>query len=195
MLKGVRAEEGSVIQAFQNGDEKGFTYFFRQVYPELCVFAQRYVPDIAIAEDVVSESFLKVWEKHEGFTNATALRSYLYRTVYHGCLRWLEKEKRREKVEVKDEDEVEEKAEEENYLVNIIRTETIRELYAAVNTLPKECKKVFDLLYVEGKSVREAAEELAVSISTVKAQKARGLQLLRLKIHLLFVAGYVFMQA
>lgn len=185
----------SAIQAFQNGDEKGFTYFFRQVYPGLCVFAQRYVPDITIAEDVVSESFLKVWDKHEGFTNATALRSYLYRTAYHGCLRWLEKEKRREKVEVKVKEEVEEMAEEENYLVHIIRTETIRELYAAMNTLPKECKRVFDLLYVEGKSVREAAEELAVSISTVKAQKARGLQLLRLKINSFSMIFYLLVNA
>lgn len=181
MLRRLRINEGAAIQSFQNGEEQGFNYFFRKFYPSLCMFAKRYVPDSGIAEDVVSESFLKVWDKREGFTNATALSSYLYRTVYHGCLRWLEKEERRM---VKD--EVEEKIEEENYLVNITRTETIRELYAAMNTLPKECKKVFNLLYVEGKSVREAAEELAVSISTVKAQKARGLQLLRLKINPLF---------
>jgi RNA polymerase sigma-70 factor (ECF subfamily) len=172
------------IQSFQKGEEKGFKFFFEQLYPGLCVFAQRYVPDIAIAEDIVSESFVKVWDKHEGFTNATALRSYLYRTVYHGCLRWLEKEKKR-MIEV--EDKADGEIEEVNYLSNIIRSETIRELYTAMNTLPKECKKVFDLLYVEGKSVKEAAETLAVSVSTVKAQKARGLQLLRLKINLVFV--------
>lgn len=177
------------IQSFQNGEEEGFSYFFKALYPVLCVFAQRYVSTMA-AEDVVTESFLKVWEKREGFEHAVALKSYLYKSVYHGCLKLLEKEKRMGTVEVKD--EVEEKAAEENYLVNIIRTETIRELYAAMDRLPKECRKVFDLLYVQGKSMKEAAEELAVSISTVKAQKARGLKLLRLRIHSISI---LFMQA
>jgi len=70
---------------------------------------------------------------------------------------------------------------EKDFSENIIRAETLRQLKEAMNQLPAQCKKVFFKLYIEGKSVKETAEELKLTISTIKNQRARGIKLLRFK--------------
>jgi RNA polymerase sigma-70 factor (ECF subfamily) len=42
----------------------------------------------------VENSFIKLWEKREQMESEAGLRGYLYKTVYHGCLRWLAKKGR-----------------------------------------------------------------------------------------------------
>jgi RNA polymerase sigma-70 factor (ECF subfamily) len=168
------------LLAFRRGEESGFTFFFKSLYPSLCLFATGYIVDRQVAEDIASESFMKVWAKRECFDHASALRVYLYKTVYHGCLRWLEKAKRTAHDELTD--NIELPTTHKNYLENIIRIETFREVREAIEILPQKCKKIFTKLYIEGKTVRETAEELMLSISTVKNQKARGLSLLRTKL-------------
>lgn len=164
------------IKAFRDGEERGFDYFFRRYYRSLCYFARRYVDDSFAAEDIVSQCFINTWAKREQIQSEVGLKSYLYKAVYHASLRWLEKDARKRQVEaaaapVEDV--------EKDSLHHLIRAETFRQLQAAIDLLPPECRKVFIKLYVEGKTVAEAAKELQLAISTVKNQKARGIRLLR----------------
>ena len=175
--------------AFRLGEEDGLDYFFKLLYKPLCFFARRYVSDMQAAEDIVTDGFLRVWEKRATITNAAGLKSYLYKVVYNGCMTWLGDEKRRKGKHAKSDLQL--KTEENLYVSNIIRAETFKELHTGMAGLPAECRKVFTKLYIEGKTVRETAEELQLAISTVKAQKARGLKLLRLRFgDLLLVTGY-----
>jgi RNA polymerase sigma-70 factor (family 1) len=178
---------GSRLIAFRNGEEQGFNWFFRSMYPALCLFISRYIHSLPVSEEIASDCFIKVWAKREGFTSAQALKSYLYRTAYHASLRWLQQSKRTLKPGVMD--IVLLQAEEKNYLENITRVETLREVQAAISLLPAACRKIFTKIYVEGKSVKETAEELMLSVSTVKSQKSRGLFLIREKLS----AGFVIL--
>ncbi len=164
------------IKAFRDGEERGFDYFFRRYYRALCYFALRYVDDSFAAEDIVSQSFVNTWAKRSQIDSEEGLKSYLYKAVYHACLRWLEKDARKREVEaIAFPGEQVEK----DTLHHLIRAETLRQLQAAIDRLPPQCRKVFVKLYIEGKSVAEAAKELKLAISTVKNQKARGIRLLR----------------
>ena len=74
---------------------------------------------------------------------------------------------------------------EKDHFTNIITVETTRLLLEGVDSLPTEWSKVFKLLYLEGKTIKEVAKELNLSLSTVKTQKARGLTAMRRKFPLL----------
>ena len=67
----------------------------------------------------------------------------------------------------------------ENFEESIILTEIHRELAAAVEKLPEECRKVFQLCYFQGLDNERVAQEFGVSVNTVKTQKARGKRILR----------------
>lgn len=178
-----------LFASFQKGEEQGFTHYFRLYYSSLCFFAQRYVPSVPVAEDIVTDAYLRVWEKRNAIEHSAAIKNYLYKSVYHGCLNWIASEqvRKRHALQCPPAD-----ADDNLYFTRIVQAEVLAALHAAIDSLPTECRKVFTKLYIEGKSVRETAGELEVAISTVKAQKARGLRLLRLRLGNLFffVCGF-----
>jgi len=166
--------------AFQRGEEKGFDFFFRELFPSLCFFANRMINNKYEAEDIASAAFIKIWKRHNQFDNAKNIRSYLYQIVRNDCLKFLHQNDRRNRTQRELEylNIVDTRA---NCEADIIRAELYNDLYNALNNLPTECRKVYKMLYIEGKSVKEIAKELKVSTSTVKTQKARGLAMLRKK--------------
>lgn len=164
------------VASFQRGEEKGFTFFFNKHYPALTYYAYRKLNDVETAEDVVKESFIKIWERHSTFTHPKVIMSWLYTTVRNGCLNKMQQRARMIQAENKF---VDEESYEKSYMHDIIRAELIAEIHLAYNSLPTACRQIFKMLYLQGKTIKEVAEELELSISTIKNQKARALGLLR----------------
>ena len=163
---------------FREGNEEGFNYFFNTFYSPLCYFANKYTKNYPAAEELVNDVFLRVWAKRRGFISELGLRSYFYKAVYNSALRWLEKQKKYNTDIAK-----QSMATDENlYIANTIKAETLRELYLVINELPPQCRKIFTKLYIEGKTTKETAAELGLAYSTIKAQNARGLSLIKLKL-------------
>ena len=174
------SNETEYVLAFQQGEEKGFDFFFRDLFPALCFFANHILDNRCEAEDIASAAFIKIWKRHSQFNDAKNIRSYLYQIVRNDCLKCLQQKERR--VRMQKEVEYLTIVETKDYCESdIIRAEFFSALYKALNSLPTECRKVFKMLYIEGKKVSEIAEELKISPSTVKSQKARGLALLKKK--------------
>jgi RNA polymerase sigma-70 factor (family 1) len=160
--------------------EKSFTTFFHDHYSSLCFFANRFVKDPQEAEDIVAEVAVKIWEKRETLEHAAALKNYFYTSIRNACLRFLENKERKT---IREEDAPYiYPVQSTNTLENIIRTEMFREVERALDHLPPQCRKVFTKLYIEGKTVAQAAKELQLNTSTVKAHKQRGLVILRKKL-------------
>lgn len=160
-----------------NRDVNFLEDFFKNNFSKLRYFATRFVHDIAAAEDIVSESLLKVWEKRDDIECADALKNYAYTTVRNACLRWMDVQQRgagKERSWIQAE-----AITEACILENIIQTEVIEELYAAIKKLPPQSSMVFTKLYIEGKTVAETAQEMKLTVSTIKSHKKNGIALLR----------------
>ena len=187
MLKGMAASEESALAAFTAGDEAGLAFLFRVYYPMLVVFACKFTSS-ALAEEIVNEAFYKIWAKRTSINSLSHFRSYLYKIVYHDCL----KEKRNARLQTID--SADEPVDDFDYSKEVIKSETLRLLYSAIDELPTQCKNVFTQLYIEGKTVREAADEMGLAVSTVKAQKARGLLILKSRLGISILTIYFFLE-
>ncbi len=75
-------------------DGPAFEAMFKSQYPPLCMFAAKLVGDDDSARDVVQGVFLKMHERRPVFANDTALRTYMYRSVYNGAMDWIGRRKR-----------------------------------------------------------------------------------------------------
>ncbi|MGN6399893.1 MAG: RNA polymerase sigma-70 factor [Flavisolibacter sp.] len=157
--------------------EQSFISFYRNHYTSFCFFANRFVNNLVIAEDIVGDIALKLWEKRGELENIGSFKAYFYTSIRNACLNWINKEQSKLK------NETAYKASalpiEQTTLENIIRTETFRELETAIHSLPAQCRRIFIKLFIEGKSLSETAEEMKLSLFTVKAQRQRGIKLLR----------------
>lgn len=133
--------------------------------------------DPVIAEDIVADVALKLWEKKDELENISSFKSYFYTSIRNACINWINKEKSKLKNEAAYQAST--FPSEQTTLENIIHTETFRQLEIAIHSLPRQCRRIFIKLFLEGKSLSETAEEMKLSLFTVKAQRQRGIKLLR----------------
>lgn len=161
-------------------EESSLEDLFKEYYERLVYFAYQVIKDKDTAEDIVQETFIKFWNQRKNIeADGLAIKSYLYSTVKNNCLNIL----RHQKVEEKYKEKLGKVYSEEVGIVQlIIRAEVVSELHRALQTLPAGCRQISRLGYFEGKSNPEIAAELGISVNTVKTQKQRGLQLLRLRL-------------
>lgn len=159
-------------------DDSSLEKLFHLYYGRLCHYAYQLIGE-ENAEDVVQDAFALLCDNRENISDKeNALKSYLYATVRNLCFN----RKRHDKVVnlylerlVADDDAKYDKAIDHQ----LIYTEVMAEIHRAIHNLPKGCQAVFRLGYLEGLCNTEIAEELGISINTVKTQKQRGLKMLR----------------
>ena len=163
---------------FSQGKEEGFNWFFRQFYPALTLFAFRMIHDKPASEDIVSQAFVKTWQRHHLFASAGDIRAYLYQVVRNDALKWIQQRQRGEKA-IQDLRYLWLPNQQKDHFHHLVEAETLRQLREVIDMLPAQCGNIFRLLYLEGKTVREVAETMQLSVSTVKTQKKRGLDFVR----------------
>lgn len=154
--------------------------FFKRHYGDLCYFAFKMINDRQQAEDLVQEAFLKYWNANKEFPNEGALKSYLYLSVRNACLNL----GRHEEVKLRHEESLilHQQQEDPTAADLMIRAEVLGRIHQAIEELPQGCRSVLKLSFLESLRNDEIADKLGVSVNTVKTQKARALQLLRLKL-------------
>ncbi len=149
---------------------------FKEYYPRLSYFASNILMQNSQVDDVVQDAFIKLWQKREQISGPAAIQSFLYTVVRNSCLNIL----KHDKVIKRHEGVFEENVDGKDPINTMIEAEVLHRVNDAVNSLPERCRKVIHLSYFEKKRANEIAAELNVSLNTVKTQKRRGLQLLRL---------------
>ncbi|WP_426790747.1 RNA polymerase sigma-70 factor [Sphingobacterium sp. WOUb80] len=160
---------------------------FQQYYRQLCLFANNILRDEAQAEDVVQSFFAGLCEGRNTLPEEeNARKSYLFISVRNNCLKQIRSEKTRNRyVDQLDKDMIEE----QTVMDAMIQAEVIHQLMEAIHQLPKGCRQVLHMAVFEKLSNDEIANNLSISINTVKSQKKRAIQLLkvRLNAHLLML--------
>ena len=151
---------------------------FDTYYRPLCNFADRYLENDNLAEDFVQETFVYLWQNQTNFMDEVSTKVFLYRTVKNKCLNQIKHLKIKHEIHniISDND-----SEENLFERNYIKEETIRLFYEAIKTLPESCRSIIELA-IKGLSNPEIAEELKISVNTVKTHKKTAYNQLRIKL-------------
>ena len=144
-------------------DKKVFRELFDLHFNALCGFGRKYMNDDSI-EDVVQEVFISFWYKKDDFDNLNAVKSYLYKSVRNKCLNAIRDSLVQQK---QNEGKLESEIQFENY---VIEEETFNQLYNEIKNLPAASQEIM-LLALNGLKNQEIADELDISLNTVKTQK------------------------
>ncbi len=168
------------MEGFRLGHQKCFTEVFNLFYTSLCYYSFKVTQDQAAAEDIVEDSFIKIWERREIFFEINVLKSYLYTTVRNASLNWIKKN--RNIISLSENIGQTVVFDEDYSFKHLVGSEVFSKLSKALENLSPQGKQIIKMIYFEGKNIRCVAEELGVSQSTVKTQKGRSL--IKLKIFL-----------
>lgn len=155
-----------------------FKSLFEAEYTKLCRYAFTYMQDMQQAEDVVQDTFVKIWEQKRELISAPNIRFYLVTAVKNNCISVLRKLKTQNIVFT---EEAPEPEPEPAFTVEIVEQEDTqtKRIAEALNLLPPKCKEIFLMIKLHGMSYKEAAATLDLSVKTIENQMGKAIKILR----------------
>jgi len=166
----------NLIKGLKEGDKSAYKFLFTEHYIDLCNYIYNLSKNRVLAEDLVQEVFIKLWEKRTTLNIKTSIKSYLYKASHNQFLQHIRKEKNRF--------DVIERSKLDLLSLVYIEDESTTNLYAEkldtlINDLPPKCKTVFLKSKIENKKYKEIAQEMNISVKTVENHIGKALRILR----------------
>ena len=165
-----------LIGHLKNGDKKAYFFLVNSFNHKLCVYANSLVNDHALAEDIVQNVFLKVWERRKKLRDVFSINNFLYKSVYNEFIDQYRKRQSGMILEKKFIETLSNLTEEKN---EDILQKLIKSVMIAVYDLPPKCKQIFLLSKKEGLTNIEIAEYLNLSIKSVEGNITKAYSKIR----------------
>jgi len=162
------------INDLQSGKEEPYNKIFEETYPPLCDYIYSISDGANDGEDIAQEALIKFYSKRTNFATVEKIMSFLFTTCKNAYINWLKHEgvKQKHIGTLKNEFDMTEPA--------YVETEYLHIIYAEIEKLPAECKKVFTLLYIHGYTNQEVMAKLNMSASLVSHHKRYAIDKLKI---------------
>ncbi len=170
-------ENTFLVHSLKKNDQKVFKKIYSDYFEKLCRYLLSYTQNKELIEDVVQDTFIKLWVNRKKLTINTSLKSYLYKSVTNNFIEnYRQKKKRdvflesyyRQALTKFTEKDIEYK---ENRL---------KQLEACISNLPEKCKLIFMATKFSELKYKEAAESFKISIKTVEGHISKAYSLIKI---------------
>lgn len=160
-----------------SGDEQAFRKIFHDLNAQLFPFVLKLTRSKPVAEDIVQETFLRLWIHREEVGEMEYPLSWLYTVASNQSLSWLRSHaaevRRMKRMEMRYKTRKER-------IVEDLSAKEVRSLIArAVNLLPPRRQQIYKLSREQGLSHKEIAEQLQLSPNTIKNQMVSALKFIK----------------
>lgn len=157
-------KEEVIWKQIQQKNLNAFEVYYKEHFKCLLLMACKYLRDSSVAEEIVNDVFMKLWEDGHKITVDSSLKSYMYRAIINRCINLINKNKR----EVVERMDISLFPDTGYELKQIEENELKVKLYSAISQLPDQCRRVFEMSRFEELKQQEIADKLGISIKTVK---------------------------
>lgn len=149
-------------------NKEAFHELFRRYYAISFEFALLFVKDHSLAEDVVSETFLKLYLNRIELGKIKQFESYLFVSIKNHSLNYLKKNQRWFNFGFLERPESLSLTDDRNPEKEYIEEELREAISQCVSQLPPKRRMIFQLIKDEGLKYKEVAELLGISVNTVE---------------------------
>ncbi|MFV0564854.1 MAG: RNA polymerase sigma factor [Flavobacteriaceae bacterium] len=163
----------------KKGNQQAVVFLMNTYHKPLCAYVYNLSNDYELAQDIVQNVFVKIWEDRHKIEHVKSIKRYLYKSVYNRLLNHWRDNKKILTVEARHLEEL-------SYFIDSETQESLQNKIEAIKieiqNLPKKCKETFLLSKQEGLTNIEIAEFMDVSLRTVETQLYKAFKLLRSKL-------------
>lgn len=163
-------------------DDKAFELFFHSLNNPLIKFCMLYIHQREVAEEIVSDVFVKSWLNRKNLTDIQNPDTYLFVAVKNQSLNYIKKYSNIHLVQIEDTKEVK-FVNTFNPQEELEKKELIFKMDQAIAALPQQCRIIFRLIKEDGMKYKEVAEILNISPRTVQTQLFRAMKKLSVTLY------------
>jgi len=168
------------IQPPPNSSDLAFERLFKEHFKSLFSYAFTILKDEAQAEEIVQQVFFKIWDKKLTDNIQVSMKAYLYKAVYHESLNYLKHRQIRNRYQ---QHVMHQHQNQHDNATRLLAMKEMEEkLREALNSLPQQCRTIFQMSRFDGLKYQEIAQQLGLSIKTVENQMGKALKQLRIKL-------------
>jgi RNA polymerase sigma-70 factor (ECF subfamily) len=169
-------------QKIKNGEEHSLEIVYKIAFCPLVQYACEITGQPQLAEEVVQDVFLKIWQKRSELNIIGSFKAYLFQSVHNSALNVIRQQKtRKESVNYLSSEKTWQFISDtydldDNLIDKIFSDETETIIEQAINELPEQCRKVFLMSRIESMKNKEIALQLGLSENTIRTHIYRALQ-------------------
>ena len=176
-------ENDILLREIKAGNPKAYHFLYKHYYVMLCNLAYGFVSDSFIAESIVNDLFIHIWEIRDSLKPDLSFTSYLIKAVRNRSLNYLKAQQHKIffselPLESMDSSAIF-KDEQLSPLNNLMERELEVILKQAINALPPDTYRVFMKSRFQNKNNTEIAQDLEISVNTVKYHIKKALSFIR----------------
>jgi len=177
MTLAVNNNERLLLKQIAEGDEQAFAVLFYRYLPVLQPFALKFTKSADAAEEIIQDTFLRVWLNREKLEDIENVKAWLYKYASNECLNYLRKTLKQAKAI----DNLSiDHPKQSNNTTETINLNDLNSLVAeAIHKLPNQRKKIYQMSRSEGMNISEIAAALDLSPNTVKNALVISLKTIR----------------
>lgn len=166
--------EEEIPLLIKDGNADAFRVFFEKYFDRLILFITARGASEAVAEDIIQNAFLYIWENRGRIDTDKSLKSYLYKIAYTKLLNHVAFQKR-----FTEETELEGNFAGPEPEDDLKVKELNERLESVISSMPPKRKAVFELCFMQEFSYKEAAELLEVSVNTIENHMVKAFKEVR----------------
>lgn len=176
------SNERELLAKIAGGDQRAFTVLFNHYHHDLFVFSKKLSKSEEVALEIVQDVFLKIWSVREKLTELDNFGGYLMRVVRNHALNVIRQIARREKPILNSSIDAGDFVDTIGFDVTqqkLDYNDSLQILNEALDTLAPQQRQVYQLCHIEGLKYEEAAQQMGISIETVRAHMKKALYKIR----------------
>ena len=163
------------VRISQHSDQQAYGQLYMAYMPYLLKFANSIIKNHELAEEIVSDVFVKVWQNRIEIGKIENFKLYLYVSTKNTALNYLSRHFRKEIISL-EEMSLNTTMSPYNPEQLLITSEAVRKINNEINRLPARCKLVFKLVKEDRLHYAEIARLLNISVKTIDNQMAIALK-------------------
>lgn len=166
-------EEHCLIPLVCKGNRDAFEEVYHRYHAALYQNILRFTKDHTVTEDLVQDTFIRFWQKRSSIRADKSLAGWLFVISYHLSVNWLKHKL------------VDAKAKQQLVLLSVesdslsLYDQQMALLEQAILQLPPQKRRVLELCKLQGRSYKEAAQEMNISTHTVKEYLSGAMKVVR----------------
>ena len=180
--------EQEFINQLKKGEDGAFRTLFDVYYHLLFCVANQYVKDDFTADTIVGDTLFHIWEQRNTLSIETSLQAYLIRSVRNLAINHLKQTFLEREISLENYNDTPESIlqglfiSDEYPLGALLEKELSERIHTEIDKLPAETRQVFILNRIQGLEYKEVADQIGISVNTVKYHVKQALSILRIRL-------------